>query len=89
MIAPPVHVPAELCTETKVVPAGSGSETVTPVSVSGPLFVTTIVQVMLPSPRFCEAGEPLFVTDRSTSGAITSFSSVHLLSAGLLFPSPE
>ena len=35
--------------ETNVFPAGIGSATSTPVAVLGPLFVTTIVQVMLPS----------------------------------------
>jgi hypothetical protein len=30
------------------------------------LFVTTIVHVMFPVPRVCVAGEPAFVTDRST-----------------------
>src|SRR5262249_12919563 len=65
-IAPPVQVPCVVVAETKVLPAGIGSETLTPVSVSGPLFLTTIVQVMLPSPRVCVAGEPLLVIERST-----------------------
>src|SRR4051794_39253642 len=65
-IAPPVQVPCVVVAETKVFPAGIGSATTTPVAVLGPLFVTTIVQVMFPSPRVCVAGEPLFVTERST-----------------------
>src|SRR5262245_62405509 len=64
--APPVQVPLLDVAETKVLPAGIGSEIWTPVSMSGPLFVTTIVQVMLPSPRVWVAGEPAFVIDRST-----------------------
>src|SRR5512143_793976 len=66
-IAPPVQKPFVVVAETKVFPAGIGSATVTPVSALGPLLVTTIVQVMLPWPRSCVAGEPAFVTDRSTS----------------------
>ena len=89
MIAPPVHEPFDGLTETSVVPAGSGSAIVTPVAVSGPLLVTTIVQVMSPFPMVIGFGEPTFVTARSISGAITSFSSVHLLTAGLLLASPE
>ncbi len=46
-------------------PAGIGSEMLTPVSVSGPLLVTTIVQVMSPNPSW-RAGEPDLVTARST-----------------------
>src|SRR5215475_1146794 len=49
-IAPPVQVPCVDVAETKVLPAGIGSVIVTPVSALGPLFVTTIVQVMFPSP---------------------------------------
>src|SRR5262245_26134613 len=66
-IGPPVQLPLVMVAETNVFPVGIGSEIVTPVSASGPLFVTTIVQVMLPSPRVCWAGEPDFVIDRSTS----------------------
>src|SRR5215831_5017546 len=88
-IAPPVHDPCVVDAETNVLPAGIGSAMVTPVAVSGPLFVTTIVQVMFPAPSFCEAGEPTFVTARSMSGAITSFSSAQALVAALLFESPE
>ena len=40
--------------DTKVLPAGIGSAVVTPVAVSGPLFVRTIVQVTVPAPSFCE-----------------------------------
>jgi hypothetical protein len=65
-MAPPVQEPFEAVADTKVFPAGIGSAIVTPGSVSGPLFVTTIVQVMLPSPRVCVAGDPAFVTERST-----------------------
>src|SRR5438552_15097014 len=68
-IAAPVHEPWVVVAETNVFPAGIGSAIVTPVSLSGPLFVTTIVQVMLPWPRSCVAGEPAFVTDRSTRNA--------------------
>ena len=68
-IAPPVHEPWVVVAETNVFPPGIGSAIVTPVSVSGPLFVTTIVQVMLPAPRSCVAGEPAFVIDRSTRNA--------------------
>ena len=43
-------------------PAGIGSVILTPVSVSGPLFVTTIVQVMwLLDVRSCVVGETLSV----------------------------
>ena len=66
-IAPPVQVPFVVVAETKVLPAGIGSVIFTPVSASGPLFVTTIVQVMLPGPSSCVAGEPVFVIERSTS----------------------
>src|SRR5438309_9394275 len=87
--APPVQVPWLLVAETKVLPAGIGSAIVTPVSVSGPLLVTTIVQVIwLPGFSSCEAGEPDLVIARSTSGATTSFSSVQVLSAGWLLSSP-
>src|SRR5690348_2992088 len=65
----PVHVPFDALTETNVVPAGSGSATFTFVSTSGPLFVTTIVHVMSPLPSVCDAGEPVFVTARSTLNA--------------------
>ena len=41
--APPVHVPCVVDTETKVVPAGSGSASVTCVAASGPWLPTTIV----------------------------------------------
>src|SRR5262249_13753773 len=44
--APPVHDPFVVCDETYVLFAGITSLTVTPVSTSGPLFVTTIVHVM-------------------------------------------
>src|SRR5215475_5780703 len=64
-IAPPVQEPCVVVAETKVFPAGIGSATFTPVSVSGPLFLTTIVQVMLPRPSW-RAGEPLLVIWRST-----------------------
>src|SRR5215475_1748577 len=64
-VAPPVQLPWLLDAETKVLPAGIGSEIVTPLSVLGPLFLTTIVQVMLPRPS-CRAGEPLLVIERST-----------------------
>src|SRR4051812_16086359 len=64
-IAPPVQVPWVEDAETNVFPAGIGSETFTPVSVLGPLFVTTIVQVMLPNPIWL-AGEPDFVIAKST-----------------------
>src|SRR5947209_7983021 len=47
-IAPPVQVPFVDVAETKVLPAGIGSVIVTPVSALGPLFFTTIVQVMFP-----------------------------------------
>src|SRR5437763_8231296 len=63
-IAPPVQLPFVVVTETNVLPAGIGSAIFTPVSVSGPLFVTTIVQVMLPLPSVCVLGEPAFVIER-------------------------
>src|SRR5207245_820091 len=47
-------------------PPGVGAGVVTPVSVLGPLFVTTIVHVMLPARRSCVAGEPAVVIERST-----------------------
>ena len=47
-IAPPVHEPCDAVEETYVLPAGIGSEVLTSVAVSGPLFVTTIVHVMFP-----------------------------------------
>ena len=65
-VAPPVHVPCVEDAETNAFPAGIGSVIVTPVAVLGPLFVTTIVQVMFPVPRSWVAGEPDFVTARST-----------------------
>src|SRR5690242_12736002 len=65
--APPVHVPCVEDAETNVFPAGIGSAIVTPVAVLGPLFVTTIVQVMFPWPSSWVAGAPDFVTDRSTT----------------------
>src|SRR5437764_4601797 len=65
-IAPPVQVPSVDVAETKVFPVGIGSVIFTPVSLLGPLFVTTIVQVMLLSPRVWVAGEPALVTERST-----------------------
>ena len=61
-IAPPVQVPCVEEAETNVFPAGIGSVIFTPVSVSRPLFVTTIVQVMwLLDVRSCVVGEPLSV----------------------------
>src|SRR5690348_17912873 len=69
----PVHVPFDALTETNVVPAGSGSATFTFVSTSGPLFVTTIVQVMLPLPSVCEAGEPV---DRKSTRLNSSHPSI-------------
>src|SRR5205814_887327 len=65
--APPVQVPCELVTETNVIPAGSGSATLTPVAASGPLFVTVSVQVTL-LPSVAGFGEPLFVIARSIAG---------------------
>src|SRR6516162_6524668 len=65
-VAPPVQVPLVVVADTKVLPAGIGSVTVTPVSSLGPLFLTTIVQVMLPWPRSWTAGEPVLVIERST-----------------------
>src|SRR5262249_19520595 len=65
-IAPPVQVPFVVVTETNVFPAGIGSAIFTPVSALGPLFVTTIVQVMLPSPSVWVAGDPAFVFERSS-----------------------
>src|SRR5438067_2538008 len=64
-IAPPVQVPLVVVEETYVFPAGIGSEIFTPVSLLGPLFVTTIVQVMFPVPSTWVAGEPAFVIARS------------------------
>src|SRR4051794_15650542 len=64
----PVQVPAELATDTNVVPAGTGSATVTPVAPFGPLFVTTIVQVTW-LPRVAGFGVPVLVIWRSTLGA--------------------
>ena len=66
--APPVQVPCEVATETNVVPAGTGSDRVTPVALFGPLFVTTIVQVTL-LPTVAGFGAPDFVIWRSTFGA--------------------
>src|SRR5712664_797751 len=66
--APPVQVPCELATETNVVPAGTGSATVTPVAPFGPLFVTTIVQVTW-LPTVAGFGVPVLVICRSTFGA--------------------
>ncbi len=68
MSAPPVHDPCEVATEAKLTPAGSGSATVTPVAVFGPLFVTTIVQVIGP-PSVAGFGAAFFVIWRSTFGA--------------------
>src|SRR5438477_10196767 len=64
-IAPPVQVPFVVVEDTYVFPAGIGSEIFTPVSLLGPLFVTTIVQVMFPVPSTWVAGEPAFVIARS------------------------
>src|SRR5438445_288358 len=67
MIAPPVQVPCVVVTETKDVPAGSGSATLTPVAPLGPLFVTVIVQVIwLPSVE--GLGAPDFAIARSMTG---------------------
>src|SRR5262249_39042617 len=66
--APPVQVPCELVTETKLAPAGTGSATVTPVASLGPLLVTTIVQVTW-LPTVAGFGAPDFVIDVSTFGA--------------------
>ena len=79
-IAPPVQVPFVVAAETKVLPAGIGSATVTPVSVSGPLLVTTIVQVML-LPCSSGLGDAVFVIERSTLNAQDSLA---LAGAGLL-----
>src|SRR5690242_18248861 len=65
VVPPRVQVPCVELAETNVFPPGIGSETLTPVSLSGPLLVTTIVQVMFPSPS-CRAGDPDLVIDRST-----------------------
>src|SRR5216683_1356453 len=65
---PPVQDPCEVETETKLVPAGSGSPTVTPVAVLGPLFETTIVQVTV-LPRVAGFGVADFVIWTSTFGA--------------------
>src|SRR5438046_5675940 len=65
-IAPPVQVPFVVVEDTYVFPAGIGSEIFTPVSLLGPLFVTTIVHVMFPVCRIWVAGEPDFVIARST-----------------------
>jgi hypothetical protein len=66
--APPVQVPCVVATETKLVPAGAGSATVTPVAALGPLFVTTIVHVTFPASD-AGFGVPIFVIDRSIVGA--------------------
>src|SRR3954447_278023 len=68
MTAPPVQAPCVVATETKLVPAGTGSATVTPVAPLGPLFVTTIVHVTLPA-SVAGFGVPIFVIDRSIVGA--------------------
>ena len=66
--APPVQVPCEVATETNVVPAGTGSATVTPVAPFGPLFVTIIVQVIW-FPTVAGFGAPVLVIARSIFGA--------------------
>src|SRR6478609_1010477 len=62
------QVPVEVDTETNVVPAGTGSATVTLVAPFGPLFVTTIVQVTC-LPTVTGFGVPVFVIWMSTFGA--------------------
>ena len=63
-----MQVPCVVATETNVVPAGTGSATVTPVAPFGPLFVTTIVQVTW-LPTVTGFGAPVFVIARSIFGA--------------------
>jgi hypothetical protein len=68
-------------------PASIRSAIVTPVAVSDPLFVATIIHVMFPASSTCDAGAATFVTARSLSGALTSYSSLHALVEPLLFES--
>src|SRR5581483_8614217 len=73
--APPVQLPRDVVEETYVLPAGIGSAILTPVAVSGPWFVTTIVQVMFPG-SVSGLGEPLFVTARSITLCSTQVDAV-------------
>ena len=66
-----------------------GSAIATPVAASDPLLTMIFVEVLFPSPSFCEKSAPAFVTARSMSDAIASCSSAHTLFATLLFASPE
>lgn len=59
-----VKVPWLGATDTKVVPAGTLSVTVTPVAVLGPALLTAIAYVRL-APLPTGFGEPFFVMDRS------------------------
>jgi hypothetical protein len=67
-----VTVPAESVpppdAETKLVPAGNGSEAVTPVASAGPSFEISIVYVRS-LPAITGSGESDFVTDRSAEDA--------------------
>src|ERR671931_152304 len=65
---PPVHVPCDVATETKVIPDGTGSASVTPVALFGPLFVTTIDHVTW-LPVVTGFGLADLVICRSTFGA--------------------
>jgi hypothetical protein len=80
-------VPCVVDEDTYVFPAGIGSLTLTPVAVLGPRFVTTIVQVMLPSP-VCRAGEADFMIERSTTACTQTEALESSLPSLLVVPSP-
>jgi len=65
----PEHVPCVAELETNVIPAGTGSASVTPLAALGPLFVTTIVHVTC-RPSDTGFGAALFVTARSIVGGV-------------------
>src|SRR5262249_44603782 len=86
MIVVPVapQVPCVDETETNVVPFGIGSDTDTSVSSVGPLFVTTIVQVIA-LPVVTGFGLPVFVIARSVTGdgggGFFAFVNVHTIAS--------
>ena len=61
----PLQTPCDELHETKVIPVGSGSETVTPSAVDGPGFPTTAVKSTIP-PGATGFGKADFRTERFT-----------------------
>ena len=80
----PEQLPCDADADLKVVPAGSGSVTITPVAPCGPLFVNVIVEVRS-LPGCTELALAVLPIARSACGSATVVVTELLLSPGLGF----